>query len=617
MQSAASASVSTRSARSIAAATAIVSPVRLAPPPDTSIESFRTSHLAAAKIGRARRLQSLYSIPDPAVRRKALESDGLLCASDPVFWIDNWAYVRWEKAPSRDLQDCPFILWPSQVELVRWLLERLAAGEVALVNKSREKGVTWLVLHLIYHRWRFHGASATLASRVEDLVDKRGDRDSLFEKVRYIHQWQPPHLREPTKNVLDQHMTFANLRNGAQLKGTSTNEDPKRGGRSEVFFVDEFHSIPPRLADALLAAQESVGKSLWLVGNPDQPSHPAERLRSQLLPHQVRDMPWQADPYLDAAWRKSRELPQGPLTGEQARQEYDCEAGAVSGIKIFPSLRTEVVGYHEDSPEWQRVQQHARAAWQVAGGWDFGSGASLLANVNAVIDWTDNPRNFHIWLDAARLWRQEQWSTAAADVHEMLADYRGPKIQFGDPAGKSKESDQSSWITNLRSAGVPVWPLPYTINSSVNRDWAIRHTQFLIDAGRFHVNVDRYDCALVLAAMKAWERDVPLWVTDLDVVSRAHVPPKKDGNSHPCEAVLYLVSGVLIMCRQLLSAGIGGAGVNTGDEIVGSERDDDSRRRGGSGPGSGLVAPVDLTGLTGVGSRDAMTAIFREMMGGR
>lgn len=563
--------------------------------PAGNLEALRTEHLTALKKARWVRYQGLYGQKDAELGRQLRMADAVLCAADPVYWMNQWGFVRDEHADNPDLRDVPFVLWPAQVDLVRWLEERLEAGQVAVVPKSRKIGVTWLFLHWCYHRWRFKGASSILASRVEELVDKRGSMRSLFEKLRYIHKWQPRHLKEP--KVQDTYLLFKNLRTGAEFTGTSTNADLSRGNRSEILGIDEFAAVPARLADRAISATESVARCRVFIYNPDSPLHPSERLRQQLSAEQVFVMDWTADPYRDEAWRRSVELPKGALTPEQAQQEYDCIAGAVSGHKIF-SFRDEVVGYRDDagetSAEWARIKDLARAAFFCPGGWDFGSGASLLCNVVGLVQWDagadGDPRDFHLWIDWARAWRQQAWTTAAGDVREALVQYGGPKLHYADPSGAAKESDQGSWIGNLQAGRVPVWPLPWTINTTENRDWAIRHVQYLLDEGRIHVNVSREGGRMVLAAMRAWERDVPDWVRDLDVVSRAHVAPKKDGNSHACEAVLYLVSGVLLALKQ---------------RIADKEARDQSPQQ----------MAAQLSALSGAGSRGALAGIFAELYG--
>ncbi|MFP3435253.1 hypothetical protein SB781_36435, partial [Paraburkholderia sp. SIMBA_061] len=67
-----------------------------------------------------------------------------------------------------------------------------------------------------------------LVSRKEELVDKRGDMDSLFEKARYILKqlpaWMVPVIRHT-------HMLMNNKEMNSTLAGESTNADIGRGGR--------------------------------------------------------------------------------------------------------------------------------------------------------------------------------------------------------------------------------------------------------------------------------------------------------------------------------------------------------------------------------------------------
>ncbi|MDR8310147.1 terminase, partial [Acinetobacter baumannii] len=49
----------------------------------------------------------------------------------------------------------PFVLRPKQVELVEWLEERESTQTHGLIEKSRDEGMSYVVLRFFLHRWLF------------------------------------------------------------------------------------------------------------------------------------------------------------------------------------------------------------------------------------------------------------------------------------------------------------------------------------------------------------------------------------------------------------------------------------------------------------------------------
>lgn len=105
-------------------------------------------------------------------------------------------------------------------------------------EKSRTMGISWLMMFLIEHKWHFYNMlSFLVASRKEDLVDKRGDSDTLLGKIDFIRAHQPGWLiPRITRNKLH----LKNEDNGSLISGESTNNDLGVGGRRTALVLDEF-----------------------------------------------------------------------------------------------------------------------------------------------------------------------------------------------------------------------------------------------------------------------------------------------------------------------------------------------------------------------------------------
>ena len=81
----------------------------------------------------------------------------------------------------------PFLLWPRQVEFLKWLYNTWKTGDRGLVEKSRDAGLTWLSCGFAVCMFLFvDGFAIGFGSRKEALVDNKGDPDCIFEKIRHL-----------------------------------------------------------------------------------------------------------------------------------------------------------------------------------------------------------------------------------------------------------------------------------------------------------------------------------------------------------------------------------------------------------------------------------------------
>lgn len=510
-----------------------------------SLAQQRDESVSQNKILRARYIVWLEAGGDLIEAKRRKVADALQCSRDFLYWLRWWGWVQDPQCDVPELRDAPFVPWPSQVDLSLWLDERTAAGEMALIPKSRKIGATWLALHKLYWGWRFRAESSLVGSRTEQLVDLRGVMGSLLEKVRYIHRRQPTHLRE--RRVQDMHLVFKNLRNQASITGQATSFDFGRGDRQKIVLLDEFAAVPERVATATIRGVNSVASSTWILYNPGLKTHKSYALYQSLAPRMVRAMDWRSDPFRPADFIERQIFPRGSMTRAEAAREYECVHGAVVSGEIW-TFQSDVLVYDDLTPEWARNADLARAAWFAPGGWDFGSGASLLVCLFAVVEWSADRRRFEVWIDDELSWSQTGWSQAATDAVDKLRNYGGPRLHYGDPAGVQRESNQQSWESNLKGGGIPLWCLPAPVNASEVMELEIKAIQHLINSGLVHVH---RRCALLLESMRSWRRNLPEFMT-VDMATRAYVAPRHDAASHACKALLYLIAGIKLQQQHEL-----------------------------------------------------------------
>jgi len=161
------------------------------------------------------------------------------CSRDPVFWLDTFGYTFSPKEHS-DNPDRLFILYPYQEQAFYSLNDGIGKAD-RLIEKSRDMGASWICLSVLTWRFLFRrGQTFLVTSRKEDLVDKRGDPDSLFWKVDYLINNLPFWMRPDIERVS---LHFSNPSMNSVIDGESTNKDLSVGGRRTAIMLDEFAKV--------------------------------------------------------------------------------------------------------------------------------------------------------------------------------------------------------------------------------------------------------------------------------------------------------------------------------------------------------------------------------------
>jgi hypothetical protein len=177
-------------------------------------------------------------------------------ATHPWDFINDWGMLYEPRNVSKGLPPVfPFIMWPRQIDLVKWMYERWMAGERGLVEKSRDFGVTWLAVGFSCSNWLFvPGFTAGFGSRKEELVDRKGDMKAIFPKIRFFLDNIPPEFlpQDFDERHHSSRMNLINPTANAAIIGEA-GDNIGRGGRASVYFMDEA---------AFVQDQESVDNAL-------------------------------------------------------------------------------------------------------------------------------------------------------------------------------------------------------------------------------------------------------------------------------------------------------------------------------------------------------------------
>jgi phage terminase large subunit len=197
------------------------------------------------------RIETLASLR--ANPRALLDADAYY-RTRPAQWINDWCDTY--NPRKQENKWMPFVFFKRQSDLIEFFEHLRMAGESGLIEKARDMGATWLAC--AYSVWclRYIPEDSTgWGSRKQDLVDKLGDADSIFEKMRLIIRRLPIEFRPQWSTAL---MKIVNETNGSTITGES-GDNIGRGGRKSRYFKDEAaHYERPELIEAALGDNTDV-----------------------------------------------------------------------------------------------------------------------------------------------------------------------------------------------------------------------------------------------------------------------------------------------------------------------------------------------------------------------
>jgi len=184
-----------------------------------------------------------------------------LFTEDILFAFNTFFYTL--DVRRRPFHHLPFCAYLYQDEEILKLKECIEGGQDRVLEKSRDMGVTWIVLGTMFWFWcqPEGGADFLLGSRIEDYVDKKGDPRTHFAKLRYLLNRLPKWLRPKGFNPRshDTFMKLINPQTESSFTGESNNPNFSTQGRYLAILYDEF------------AKWEGSDESAWTAGGDASP----------------------------------------------------------------------------------------------------------------------------------------------------------------------------------------------------------------------------------------------------------------------------------------------------------------------------------------------------------
>lgn len=391
---------------------------------------------------------------DDELKKLLAEADRRAGRESRIFFVRHFLRT-FDPRPEAFPHDLDFDLYDFQVELIEELYQAITEGFDEFIEKSRDMGVSWVALALIFWCWLYlPGFQALVGSRKEDYVDN-GEIDSLFGKIDYFLEKNKDPLILPKGFKKDKHRTYmklSNPENGNSIIGESSNKNFSRAGRYSVVLFDEF-GFWPDAKRSWTSASQSTRCRIAVTTPPDEPSYAKTVRFSEKV--RVTTLHWRLHPDKDDVWyanEKSRLLPEELLHEVDISWEYSA-AG-----RPYPEADTIPIGdypYNPLLPVYCSIDLGLDAVaiqWrQPVPNTDWWNIVEAFEKSDEIIDW------FFPIFGAPIESSKYTYTDDELKLIEKVKYWHKNCVYFGDPSGKQRhiESKESAY-TKLRGVGVIV-----------------------------------------------------------------------------------------------------------------------------------------------------------------
>jgi hypothetical protein len=227
----------------------------------------------------------------------------------------------------------PFNLFKRQWELFQFFQDCYINREDGLVDKTRNMGATWGALTFGIEKFLFEPDSAIgFGSRKEELIDKKGDLSSIFEKIRMVLELLPPIFKPKGYNSREhaRYRLISNPENGSFIFGEA-GDNIGRGARASMFFIDEAAHI--ERSEQVDAALSETSQCKIYISTPHGMDNTfyVKRHSGEM---KVFSMPWTDDPRKTKEWYDKKKRTTDPVV---FAQEYDLDYAASLTNVVIPA----------------------------------------------------------------------------------------------------------------------------------------------------------------------------------------------------------------------------------------------------------------------------------------
>jgi hypothetical protein len=280
-----------------------------------------------------------------------------LAKDDFKFFADNFVWIQNPRADERkgEKKEIPFNLYPFQGHAADEIIKAIENGTDIPIEKSRDMGLSWLVMSIFVWGWHFHGWDSLVGGQKFENVDMVGNVKSLIGKARYVIKRMPVWMRPKlTKKVHDKNGLLVHPGHGATLAGESNNPNFGRSDRRKAILFDEYSSwtltdksawqscSSTTLCRIPLSTPNDRGTNCYfyqVVNNAKKKDLPLLTLHWCLHPvfnkeMYVNDLGEVRSPWYDNELNRATDI-------AQAHQELDINYEASMSGKVFPGFSYE------------------------------------------------------------------------------------------------------------------------------------------------------------------------------------------------------------------------------------------------------------------------------------
>ncbi len=379
---------------------------------------------------------------------------GTLCRNEDnpaeglIFFIENFC---WTYDPRSENKNLPVVLFDYQKEALRYFVEHIDHGKNFLIEKSRDMGMSWLMVYTSVWYWLFRdGSNILLGSYKEKLVDDGVNQDALFGKIEFTLKNMPKWIL-PRRFKLSKHRTklkLVNPENNNIISGDTMNAQFGRGARKTFIFYDEL-GFWETAKESWEAGSQTTGCQI-ANSTPHGKNYYWKLKTSGKL--DVLTLHWRLHPLKDDKWY---EYEKGRNTDEVVAQELD--------LNYEKSLEGRV--YLEWQPERGFYPYNENAPLYVAADWGKEDGtaiiwAQIVEGKLRIVDAfykTGETIDFFVPFFTGMLSSDEfRYSSKEVEKIELHRRWKRGTV-YGDPAGRFTSSiPNQSVFSILKDAGIYV-----------------------------------------------------------------------------------------------------------------------------------------------------------------
>lgn len=392
--------------------------------------------------------------PDLELVKLLDEADRRRARTDPVFFCRRFM-MTFDPRPEAYPHKLDFDPYGFQEDLILDLVAAIRTSTDEFIEKSRDMGVSWVVLVVVLWFWNFEaGFQALLGSYIEDFVDN-GELDSLFGKITFLcENCKDPKLLPHNFN-LDRdrtYMSLTNPENGNAILGKAPTKKFGRSGRYTVVLFDEL-GFWQWARQAWTAAGDSARCRIAITTPPDEPSF-AKQLRESGKIH-VTTLHWRLHPDKDDEWY---EREKARRTEEAVLHELDISWEYSKSAIVYSEARNLPFGFYPYVPSMPLyvsidlgLDAVAIEWWQPVQGSHYWNMVDSYEKSDEIIDWFYPFFGFAIDSELGFVYDEDDLA-----MIEQVRKWKRGRF-FGDPSGEQRHIESKvSAYTKLRNKGIYV-----------------------------------------------------------------------------------------------------------------------------------------------------------------